>query len=228
MVNNDNYLHSQTSSFSEVPDFPFVSPPDESKYGLSAGMAVGLERLCQVYGLGLDHALARTGDLWEGIRARRWEQATKELAHMVGSCSAVLALPSSRSEVRNRQVDALRLHRPEAIDLSPFLGRNTGFRSTGQPSLAVVYAHFTGGEELRRHWNGNGRLVLFDDFFQSGRTLWACWLLARDIWGASIEVAFACPGVAGLSRTPPDFVPLGPSGRPVESAGHVLKRLGGR
>jgi len=173
-------------------------PPLLAEYGLAAGMEVGLYRFMRS-AEGLSEGLAWVYRGWQGILESFWSQAARETAGLVQDVGAFVVVPSSREHVRHELRVAMHCRHPNAVDLSERVGRTGGRPFGALRSVEQVTARFT--HAALGGWNlGGRRLVLVDDFLQSGRTLWGLRRFLLDVLGDVGVVEFAVPGFAGATR----------------------------
>jgi hypothetical protein len=190
------YLHSLTSK----PD----GVPCSTHYGLSAGMIPDLakklekpkERETPFVQNYMNQKYTNELKLWIECYNKTWKKACQELAECFQNVEAFLVLPSSRTEMRQILIQSFLTAHADAINLSDLIDKPPGAALGSIKDVKAIMDQLTVNENLVPELLKIKSLLLVDDWFGTGSTMFAVQARIAALSGKEVARECAVPGIA--------------------------------
>lgn len=133
---------------------------------------------------------------WTECYKKTWCAACTELAHCFKYVEAFLALPSNRAEVRGTIITSFSSVHPGSVDLSALLGKPEGVRLGCFGHVKSIMDQLIVNQSLLDTASKVEDLLLLDDWFGTGKTMFAVQAKIAALFGKELASQCAVPGVA--------------------------------
>lgn len=135
-------------------------------------------------------------DAWTKCYEKKWQTACQETAEMLKNVEAFLVLPSGRTEMRQTLINAFSTRHPNSANLSELLSKPPDVKFGAIKNEKHIKEQLIVNYEMVPRLATITKLLLVDDWFGTGATLFAVQALVAALSGKEIVTECAVPGIS--------------------------------